>query len=87
MNVSFTRWNFVYHGAFHELFFHMMEFWLSRNLSRTFLSHDGILATTEPFMNFSHGGIHKTHGLGEKSFHVYHKEYFHRILLVKNLAS
>jgi hypothetical protein len=30
-----------------------MEFWLSRSLLRTFLSHDGILAITEPFANFS----------------------------------
>jgi hypothetical protein len=35
----------------------------------------------------SHGGIHKTHNLGEDSFHIYHKEYLHRIRLVKNLAS
>jgi hypothetical protein len=26
MNFSFTRWNFRYHGAFHELFFNTMEF-------------------------------------------------------------
>jgi hypothetical protein len=26
MNFSFTRWNSGYHGAFHEFFFHMMEF-------------------------------------------------------------
>jgi hypothetical protein len=32
-NFSFSRWNFGYHGAF----------------SRTFLSHDGISAITEPF--------------------------------------
>jgi hypothetical protein len=32
-NFSFTQWNFGYHGAF----------------SRSFLSHDGILAITEPF--------------------------------------
>jgi hypothetical protein len=52
---------------FHKLFFHMMEFWLSRSLSRTFLSHNGILAITEPFTNFSftrwnfgyHGAFHE----------------------------
>jgi hypothetical protein len=33
---SLTRWNFVYHRAFHELF----------------ISHDGILAIKEPFTNF-----------------------------------
>jgi hypothetical protein len=26
------------------------------------------------------------HDLGEDSFHIYHKEYLHRIRLVKNLA-
>jgi hypothetical protein len=52
-NFSFSRWNFVYHGAFHELFFLTMEFRLSQSLSRTFLSHDGISAITEPFTNFS----------------------------------
>jgi hypothetical protein len=115
-NFSFSRWNFGYHGAFHELFFLTMEFRLSRRLSQTFLSHNGISAITEPFTNFSfsrwnfgyhgaflwnlgyHGaflklsrilshGIHKTHNLGEDSFHIYHKEYLHRIHLIKNLAS
>jgi hypothetical protein len=66
-NFSFTRRNSGYHGAFHEFFFHTMEFWLSRSLSRIFLSHDGILAITEPFTNFSftwwnsgyHGAFHE----------------------------
>jgi hypothetical protein len=49
---SFTGWNFGYHGAFHELFFHTMEFRLSWSLSWTFLSHDRISAITEPFTNF-----------------------------------
>jgi hypothetical protein len=53
MNFSFTRWNFGNHGAFHELFFHTMEFRLSRSLSQNFLSYDGISAITENFMNFS----------------------------------
>jgi hypothetical protein len=35
------------------IFFHMMEFRLSRSLSWTSLSHDGILAIMEPFKNFS----------------------------------
>jgi hypothetical protein len=107
-NFSFTRWNFGNHRAF----------------SQNFLSHDGILAITEPFhklffhrmevqlsrsffTNFSftwwnfgyhgaslifsrilfHNGIHKTHNLGEDSFHIYYKEYLHRIHLVKNLTS
>jgi hypothetical protein len=51
-NFSFSRWNFGYHGAFHELFFLTMEFRLSQRLSQTFLSHNGISAITEPFTNF-----------------------------------
>jgi hypothetical protein len=74
-----------------KLFFHMMEFRLSWSLSQSFVSHNGILAITEPLhklsRTFSRGGIHKTHDLGEDSFHIYHKEYLHRIRLVKNLAS
>jgi hypothetical protein len=35
----------------------------------------------------SHDGIQKMHDVGEDSFHIYHKEYLHRIRLVKNLAS
>jgi hypothetical protein len=65
-NFSFTWWNFGYHGAFHKLFFHMMEFRLSWSLSRIFLSRDGLLAVIEPFTNFSfiqwnfgyHGAFH-----------------------------
>jgi hypothetical protein len=138
-NFSFTWWNLGYHRAFsqiflshdgilaitepfHKFFFHMMESRLSRSLftnfsftwwnldyhgafSQIFLSHDGILAITEPFHKFSftwwnlgyhgafsqiflsHDGIQKMHDLGEDSFHIYHKEYLHRICLVKNLAS
>jgi hypothetical protein len=43
------------------------------------------LAITEPFTNFSHCGTHKTHDLGEDSFHVYHKEYLHRTASLKTL--
>jgi hypothetical protein len=50
---SFTRWNFGYHKAFHEFFFHTMEFWLSWISSRIFPSHDGISAITKPCTNFS----------------------------------
>jgi hypothetical protein len=106
-NFSFTPWNFGYHKAFNKLFFHTMEFWISQSLSRTFLSHYGILAITKPFTNFSftrwNFGYHeafrsvsrtflimelrKTHNLGEDSLNIYHKEYLHRIRLVKNLTS
>jgi hypothetical protein len=89
---------------FHNFFFHIMEFRLSRSLltnfsftnlgyhgafSRIFLSHNGISAITEPFHEFFFHIMesHKMHDLGEDSFHIYHKEYLHRIRLVKNLAS
>jgi hypothetical protein len=61
------------------------------------MNHDGISAIMEPFHksrwnlgyqgSFSHDKIHKMHELGEDSFHIYHKEYLHRIHLIKNLAS
>jgi hypothetical protein len=74
MNLSFTWWNLGYNGAF----------------SRIFLSHDGISAITEPFHeSFFHKMefLKKMHDVGEDSFHIYHKEYLHRIRLIKNLAS
>jgi hypothetical protein len=101
---SFTRWNSGYHGAFHELFlshdgilaitepftnlfFHTMEFWLSRSLSRTF--------SFTRWNSGYHGAFHELFAwlspwdswFGGNSFHIYHKEYLHRIHLVKNLAS
>jgi hypothetical protein len=61
------------------------------------MEHGGILAIKEPFPEsqwnsgyqgaFSHNKVRKMHELGEVSFHIYHKEYLHRIRLVKNLAS
>jgi hypothetical protein len=99
-----SRWNSGYQGAFHEFFFHTVEFRLSRSLSRIFLSHGGISAITEPFTDFSftwwnfgyHGAFHefffhmvefleKMHDMGDDSFHTYHKEYLHRIRLIKNM--
>jgi hypothetical protein len=84
----------------YEFLFHTMESRLSRSLFTNFLSHDGISAITKPLYKFffhtmesrlsrslSHDGIHKMHDLGEDSFHIYHKEYLHRIRLIKNLAS
>jgi hypothetical protein len=83
----FSRWNSGYQEASsHELFLFF---------------HDGILAIKKPLHEFflfsrwnsgyqetsSHDRIHKMHDLGEDSFHIYHKEYLHRIRLVKNLAS
>jgi hypothetical protein len=94
---TFSGWNFGYHGAFltNFFFFHdgilaipepfsrtfsffTMEFWLSQSLSH------------ELFF-FFHDGAFELRDLGEDSFHIYiylyHKEYLHRIRLVKNLAS
>jgi hypothetical protein len=66
-----------------------MEFWLSRSLSYELFFDYGTLAIKDPFheLFLSHDGILKMHDLGEDSFHIYHKEYLHRICLVKNLAS
>jgi hypothetical protein len=64
----FSRWNIGYHGAFHSNF----------SFSRWNISYHG--ASSRLFL--SHGGIHKMHDLGENSFHIYHKEYLHRIRLV-----
>jgi hypothetical protein len=75
---------------FHEFFFHTVEFWLSQSLTRIFLSHGGISAITEPFHEFFFHMMEflkKMHDVGEDSFHIYHKEYLHRIRLVKKLAS
>jgi hypothetical protein len=88
---SFSRWKSGYQGAFHTNFFSFtMELWLSRSLSHElFLFHDGILAIKESFTRtfLFHDGIHKIRDLEEDSYHICHKEYLHRIHLVKNLAS
>jgi hypothetical protein len=34
-NFSFTLWNFGYHGAFHKLFFHTMEFLKTHDLGES----------------------------------------------------
>jgi hypothetical protein len=88
-NFSFTWWNFGYYEAFsriflshdgisaitepfHEFFFHTMESWLSQSL----------------FTNFSIRWWNPQNArFGGDSFHIYHKEYLHRIRLIKNLAS
>jgi hypothetical protein len=55
--------------------FFMMEFWLSRSLSHKLFSFS--------MMEFSRYAI-----WGKTLFiYIYHKEYLHRIRLVKNLAS
>jgi hypothetical protein len=88
---TFSQWNSGYQGAFHTSFsFFTMEFWLSRSLSHElFFFHDGILAVKEPFTRiflFSRWNSQNMR-FGGDSFHIYHKEYLHRIRLVKNLAS
>jgi hypothetical protein len=70
----FSRWNSGYQEAFLTNFsFFTMELWLSGSLSHEFF--------------FFHDGTLEMRNLGENSFHIYHKEYLHRIRLVKNLAS
>jgi hypothetical protein len=63
-----------------------MEFWLSQSLSKIFLSHDGILAITKPFTNFSHGGAHETHDLGETLFIYITKSIYIGSTSLKTLA-
>jgi hypothetical protein len=78
----------------HEFFFHNGISAITKLFTRWNLGYHEAL-----FMNFSftikfrlsrslsHDAIHKMHDLGEDSFHIYHKEYLHKIRLVKNLAS
>jgi hypothetical protein len=78
----------------HEFFFHNGISAITKLFTRWNLGYHEAL-----FMNFSftikfrlsrslsHDAIHKMHDLGEDSFHIYHKEYLHKICLVKNLAS
>jgi hypothetical protein len=72
-------------------FFHDGILAITKPFSRTFFFfHDGILTITKPFSRtffFFHDGILAIRNLGEDSFHIYYKEYLHRIRLVKNLAS
>jgi hypothetical protein len=89
MSFYFSRRNSGYQGAFHTIFFFTMEFWLSRSLFTNFSftqwnsDYQGAFSR----ISLSHDRILKMHYLGEDSFHIYHKEYLHRIRLVKNLAS
>jgi hypothetical protein len=60
---SFTRWNFGYHGAlsYHEAF------------SQIILSHDGVLAITEPFHKFF------LHTMEFQNHRAFSQTYFHMI--------
>jgi hypothetical protein len=75
---SLSRERFFHDGIsaitepFHD-FFHMVESWQSQSLFHEFFFH----------MMESQ----KMYDVGEDSFRIYHKEYLHRICLVKNLAS
>jgi hypothetical protein len=78
----------------HEFFFFLtMGFWLSGSLSHEIFSFSRWNSGyQEAFLtNFFlyHNGILEMHDLGENSLYIYiyHKEYLHRICLVKNLAS
>jgi hypothetical protein len=68
-----------------------MEFWLSGSLShKLFFFHDGILAIKKPFSRtflFSRWNSVNTQFGGRLFSYIYHKEYLHRIRLVKNLPS
>jgi hypothetical protein len=74
---------------FHEFLFHTMEFWLSRSLFMNFSFTQWNSGYQGAFSRIFllHDGIHKMHDLGEDTFHIYHKDYLHRIRLVKNIAS
>jgi hypothetical protein len=71
--------------------FFTMEFWLSRSLSHELIFfHDGILAIRKPFSRtfiFSRWNFVNTQFGGILFSYIYHKEYLHRIHLIKNLAS
>jgi hypothetical protein len=71
----FSRWNSGYHEAFLTNFsFFTMEFWLSQSLSHELFF----------FSRWNSGNTR----FGRRLFlFIYHKEYLHRIRLVKNLAS
>jgi hypothetical protein len=89
--IILSLWDFGYHGAFSWNHSFALVFRLTRSLFMESFFHFGISAITEPFSNFPEFflmlEIHKTHNLGEDSFHIYHKEYLHTTLLTKNLAS
>jgi hypothetical protein len=90
----FSRWNSGYHEAFLTnffLFFHDGILAITEPFSRTFFffsrwnsGYHGAFLPNFFFFSWWNSGYHD---LGEDSFHIYHKEYLHRIRLVKNLAS
>jgi hypothetical protein len=75
----------------HELFFfHDGILAIKEPFTRTFLFsrwNSGYQGAFHTNFSFFHDEILKIRVLGEDSFHIYHKEYLHRICLVKNLAS
>jgi hypothetical protein len=86
--IFLSQQNLGCHEALFTNFSFTMESRLSRSPFHEFFFHNRISAITKPFSRiFFHNRIDKMHDLGEDSFHIYHKEYLHRICLVKNLAS
>jgi hypothetical protein len=72
----FSRWNFGYHDAFLTNFF-LFSRWNS-------VYHEAFLTN---FFLFSRWNYGNTRFGGRLFLYIYHKEYLHRIRLVKNLAS
>jgi hypothetical protein len=73
-------------------FFHDGILAITKPFLRTFFFfHDGILDITKPFLRtfflFSRWNSRGTRFGGRLFSYIYHKEYLHRIRLVKNLAS
>jgi hypothetical protein len=84
----FSQWNSGYHEAF------LMKFFL---FSRRNFGYPEAFLTNFFLFSRRNFGYHEAfptnfflfsrrYDLGEGSFHIYHKEYLHRIRLVKNLA-
>jgi hypothetical protein len=68
-----------------------MELWLSGSLSHElFFFHDRILSIRKPFSRtflFSRWNYVNTQFGGRLFSYIYHKEYLHRIRLIKNISS
>jgi hypothetical protein len=89
-------WIFLWHNGisaitepFHKFFFDTMESRLLQSLFTNFSLTRWNLVYHGAFSRIFlwHNGIHRMHDLGEDSFDIYHKEYLHRIHLIKNLGS
>jgi hypothetical protein len=88
----FTMEFWLSRSLFHELFFfHGGILAIKKPFFTNFsFFHDGILAIKKPFsrtFHFSRWNSANTQFGGRLFSYIYHKEYLHRICLVKNLAS